>query len=115
MNLQLDFQQQLLHEVARTLGVSYEQMAKDYQPTIVTPKMIRLLASGERRKMRRAWRIYFAANGQDAPLSALSIRAQWQRERWAIEAINEAARRGASMLNERMEALANTLNKGVSI
>lgn len=110
-----DFQQQLLTKIASTFGVSYEQMAENYRATIVTPKMIRLLESGERRKMRRAWRIYFAANGQDAPLSTLSIRAQWQRERRAIEAINEIARRGAAMLNERMEALANTLNKGGSI
>lgn len=68
-----DFANQLLKEIAGGLGMSNEQMAAQFipPPPALTPKMVRLCASGDRRKFKRGLRIYHAVNGSGAPLSYL--------------------------------------------
>ncbi len=44
------------------------------KPIVVTPKMVHLAASTDRRKAKRGKRIYFARNGKDAPIHPLESR-----------------------------------------
>lgn len=59
----------IIAKLAEALGVSFETILEGHRPLQVTPQMIRLGASNDRRKWKRAWRLYFKANGKNAARS----------------------------------------------
>lgn len=69
-----EFARDMLDKIGAQLGVSYEQMSANYSrmKPHVTPTMLRLATSGDRRQWKRAWKLYFQANGKSAPLSYFS-------------------------------------------
>lgn len=68
-----DFTKDLLQRVASSLGIDYSMLSRDFLPRpIVTKRMLELALSGDRRKWKRAWRLYFKVNGRHAPRSCFS-------------------------------------------
>ncbi|KPL67390.1 hypothetical protein SZ64_04285 [Erythrobacter sp. SG61-1L] len=68
------FQDALLSRMSDAFGIRYDLLAADYRacnPTI-TGKMLRLAMIGEPRKWKRAWRLYFQANGKNVARSPFS-------------------------------------------
>lgn len=61
----LGFEKMILARMAAALGLTYEQLTRELPPPMaeITPKMRRLLHSGDRRKRKRGMRLYWAAPG----------------------------------------------------
>lgn len=97
--------QRFLEQIASGLGLSYDQMAHNYLPGIVTPKMIRLGASPDRRQRKRAWRIYYRLNGRGASVSSLRMAIQWEKARRSLAEV-------AVSVNKAAEQMAG-LNRGL--
>lgn len=77
--------EQLMERIAAEMGETYETMAARYnamhlqESLRLTPAMIRLCASRDRRQRKRGVRLYFEANGTGAPRAPLTMKASWHR------------------------------------
>lgn len=92
-----EFRDQFLRQIADGLGISFDAMTEDHarMNPVITPQMIRLAASWDRRQRKRGYRIFRRVNGSGAHTTALWFQAE-QYRRW------QALRRLARAVHDKL-------------
>ena len=87
-----NFEANILNRVAGAIGVSYADMLANYRrmEIRITPKILRLAASSDQRKVKRGVRLYYQLNGGDAPHSFLMSKVSEVKLRRGAEVLNRA-------------------------